>query len=459
MAVPYTFGTATAAIPLSQLDSNFATAITLGNTAVYLGNTTTSIGNLTLTNVTISSGSVTITDVTASGNVTLSGGTANGVAYLNGSKVLTTGSALTFDGTNAVLLGSGGTGTNTAKITLSGSNANNYGAQIVGQRNGSNTWIFGDTSSILGGATTGLTSYVYGDNPFIWYNGGVSTELMRLTSSGLLVGLSSALANGKLQVAGSIGLSGNTQIRQASNSDGNTLQVFATQFVAGTSNSTSYGYAGNGLVASVSDSDGALLLDAGRATSTAGRFKVANTTSVDTAMSLEKNGVYSLYINTASGNLGLGVTPSAWGSSTAVEFLSGSLFSTSNGNSLRLVTNAYFTGSGYNYVQSKAAALYSQASGQHIWYNAPSGTAGNAITFTNTMILDASGNLGLGTSSPSASAILDAQSTTKGVRMPNMTTTQKNAISSPAAGLMVFDTTLSKLCVYSGAAWQTITSV
>jgi hypothetical protein len=73
--------------------------------------------------------------------------------------------------------------------------------------------------------------------------------------------------------------------------------------------------------------------------------------------------------------------------------------------------------------------------------------------------IDTSGNVGIGTSSPSASAILDAQSTTKGVRMPNMTTTQKNAISSPAAGLMVFDTTLSKLCVYSGSAWQTITSV
>jgi hypothetical protein len=75
------------------------------------------------------------------------------------------------------------------------------------------------------------------------------------------------------------------------------------------------------------------------------------------------------------------------------------------------------------------------------------------------MRIDSSGNVGIGTSSPSASAILDAQSTTKGVRMPNMTTTQKNAISSPAAGLMVFDTTLAKLCVYSGSAWQTITSV
>lgn len=68
-------------------------------------------------------------------------------------------------------------------------------------------------------------------------------------------------------------------------------------------------------------------------------------------------------------------------------------------------------------------------------------------------------NVGVGTSSPSASAILDAQSTTKGVRMPNMTTTQKNAIASPAAGLMVFDTTLAKLSVYSGVAWETITSI
>jgi trimeric autotransporter adhesin len=46
MTVPNIFGSATSAIPLSQLDQNFATAITLGNTAVYLGNTTTSLGNV-----------------------------------------------------------------------------------------------------------------------------------------------------------------------------------------------------------------------------------------------------------------------------------------------------------------------------------------------------------------------------------------------------------------------------
>jgi len=56
MAVPYTFGSATTSIPLSQLDSNFATTITLGNTAIQLGNTVTTLNNITLANVTISSG-------------------------------------------------------------------------------------------------------------------------------------------------------------------------------------------------------------------------------------------------------------------------------------------------------------------------------------------------------------------------------------------------------------------
>jgi len=74
------------------------------------------------------------------------------------------------------------------------------------------------------------------------------------------------------------------------------------------------------------------------------------------------------------------------------------------------------------------------------------------------VLIDGNNNVGIGAAA-NASAILDVQSTTKGFRLPNMTTAQKNAIATPAAGLMVFDTTLAKACVYSGAAWQTITSV
>ena len=47
MAVPNIFANATTSIPLSQLDNNFATAITLGNASLVLGNTTTTVGNLT----------------------------------------------------------------------------------------------------------------------------------------------------------------------------------------------------------------------------------------------------------------------------------------------------------------------------------------------------------------------------------------------------------------------------
>jgi hypothetical protein len=52
-----------------------------------------------------------------------------------------------------------------------------------------------------------------------------------------------------------------------------------------------------------------------------------------------------------------------------------------------------------------------------------------------------------------------AQITQYGVVSPSFTTVQKNAISGPLTGTVLFDTTLGKLCVYTGSAWQTITSV
>jgi hypothetical protein len=65
-----------------------------------------------------------------------------------------------------------------------------------------------------------------------------------------------------------------------------------------------------------------------------------------------------------------------------------------------LGNNAYYN-AGWKYIASTAAVHYEMAGGDgaHRWYNAPSGTAGNAITFTQAMTLDASGNLLVGTTS------------------------------------------------------------
>jgi hypothetical protein len=84
---------------------------------------------------------------------------------------------------------------------------------------------------------------------------------------------------------------------------------------------------------------------------------------------------------------------------------------------------------------------------------------GSVASPSTQMTLDSAGNLGIGISVLSGAAILELQSTTKGFRLPSMTTTQKNAIPGPGAGLMVFDTTLAKACVFSGTTWETITSI
>jgi hypothetical protein len=57
-------------------------------------------------------------------------------------------------------------------------------------------------------------------------------------------------------------------------------------------------------------------------------------------------------------------------------------------------------------------------------------------------------------SAPVASAILEMVSTTRGFLPPRMTTTQKNAIASPATGLVVYDSTTNKLCCYNGSTWN-----
>ena len=74
-------------------------------------------------------------------------------------------------------------------------------------------------------------------------------------------------------------------------------------------------------------------------------------------------------------------------------------------------------------------------------------------------VIGGTGNVLINTSTDVASSKLTIASTTQGFLPPRMTTTQKNAIATPAAGLVVYDTTLGKLCVRAAAAWETITSL
>jgi hypothetical protein len=77
------------------------------------------------------------------------------------------------------------------------------------------------------------------------------------------------------------------------------------------------------------------------------------------------------------------------------------------------------------------------------------------VLTTNVMTLTTNGvamNLA-GESFVNASSIFELISTTKGFLPPRMTTTQRNAIASPAAGLMVYDTTLNAMFYYNGTIW------
>jgi hypothetical protein len=109
-------------------------------------------------------------------------------------------------------------------------------------------------------------------------------------------------------------------------------------------------------------------------------------------------------------NLGLGVTPSAWSGLKSIDFFSSLGASlASSGGSMQLGMNFYYNGSTYIYKGSGFATLYEQFGGGsgtsfHSWYTAPSGTAGNAITFTQAMTLDASGNLLVGKTSSGANS-------------------------------------------------------
>lgn len=150
---------------------------------------------------------------------------------------------------------------------------------------------------------------------------------------------------------------------------------------------------------------------------------------------LATNGTARITVS-SSGNIGIGQTSPNFPLN----------FSSTLGNKISLYgngTNNYGMG-----IQNLLMQFYTDVAGADIAFG-----YGNSNAFTETMRIKGTGNVGIGTSSPNSSAALDISSTSKGMLAPRLTKSQREAIASPVAGLLVFDLTYKMFFYYDGVSW------
>jgi len=217
---------------------------------------------------------------------------------------------------------------------------------------------------------------------------------------------------------------------------------------------------GNLLINTTTDNGGKLQIKAPGALSTDIALRVRN--SADTGDLMTVNGL---------GNVGIGISPSykldVNGNSRVL-------------NNFILQNNSGATGTGYAMefaTDSSAPRVDFVVNGI---YTGQFSAVGNDINFKNSLNntgtinfftkisgsesvklkIFNTGNVVIGgTVTDIASSKLTVESTTQGFLPPRMTNAQRLAIATPAIGLVIYDTTLGKLCVRGAAAWETITSI
>jgi hypothetical protein len=341
-----------------------ATQVSLNSGAVASAGALALQTNGTTEAVSISTGQV----ATLAQNPVLTSGTANGVLYLNGSKVATSGSALTFDGTNLGI----GTSSGRGGLNIATPNGIALGDSSAPTDVNGRLYITYSQSG-NSGAINAYKNGTYGQftldgNPSIFNVTG--SEQMRLTSTGLGIGTSSPAS--KLHVNGAMrsGLASTTTGELALFSNANDTQMGIINTGTEFKNYATYA-------------------------STGGYKPITWYTSDTKQMTLD-----------SSGNLGLGVTPSGWSANYKPmqlgQYASVAAEIGSVGQAL-FANNVYATGTGssptYNRVAGSSASMYLLDANVHKWFTAGTGAAGSAITFTQAMTLDASGSLGIGVTS------------------------------------------------------------
>ncbi len=152
----------------------------------------------------------------------------------------------------------------------------------------------------------------------------------------------------------------------------------------------------------------------------------------------------------ASQNVGIGVTLSNWSTAYANIFQTkgGSLFGDPTSSEGNFGVNTYYN-AGYKYAANGYASVYQQYNSQHIWKIAASGTAGNAITFTSAMTLDASGNLGIGTSSPAEKLHISNGASTCQIRIAGQS--RNMYLGQDATGAIVYSDGAVPMVFYTNA--------